>query len=123
MNEEQKNPVLDLLNKTSDRVLIHQENFKIVEKALNDLNGKLNASNMINSILITMLAASSNSFKEHLKSSLKQLLSSEHELPGDFEEQAKSLLAVVCDEPVSQSPKRSEPFLRLLPGGKQDQDK
>lgn len=67
MNEEQKNPVLDLLNKTSDRVLIHQENFKIVEKALNDLNGTLNASNMINSILITMLAASSNSFKEHLK--------------------------------------------------------
>lgn len=122
MNKELIDSILNLLNKTSNKVLIHQENFRIIEKALNDLNEKMNASKMINTILIANLASSSNSFKENLKFSLEQLLSSEHELPGDFEEQAKNLLAAVCGEPVSQSPKRGAPFLHLLQGGKQDQD-
>jgi hypothetical protein len=122
MNEELKNSILNLINATSDKVLIHQENFRIIENALNNLNEKLNASKMINSILVTSLAASSSHFKESLKFSLEQLLSSGYELPGDFEEQAKNLLAAVCGEPVSQSPKRGAPFLHLLQGGKQDQD-
>lgn len=122
MNEELTNSILNLINATSDKVLIHQENFRIIENALNNLNEKLNASKMINSILVTSLAASSSHFKESLKFSLEQLLSSGYELPGDFEEQAKNLLAAVCGEPVSQSPKRDAPFLHLLQGGKQDQD-
>jgi hypothetical protein len=58
MNEELTNSILNLINATSDKVLIHQENFRIIENAFNNLNEKLNASKMINSILVTSLAAS-----------------------------------------------------------------
>jgi hypothetical protein len=115
MNKDNLESMRNLLNATSDLALTHKENFKTVETEINKLKGNLEASRTINNILIGTLAAASPEFKEYLKSALEEMLSSKMKLPGDFANQAKKILAVVCGAPVQVS--RIVP-LRLLDGGK-----
>jgi hypothetical protein len=119
MNKDKIDAMYELLIATSDAVERDRQNLKIFEAELNKLNGNLAATKMINNILVGSLAAASNEFKTSLKFCLEQILSCDHELPGDFETQAKKLLSAVCGEPVKEPEK---PHLVLFRSEKKDDE-
>lgn len=114
-NNDQMLSMLKMFNELLAEVVLHQKNFKEVEKAINQLNGNLNAEKMINGILMCCLKSSTPSFVDDFKYYAETVLSSGHELPGDFEERVKLMLSSVCGEPVLE-PKK--PQFRLIYGGK-----
>ena len=94
-------------------ISVSQQNFKIIEKEINELIEKLNAANTLNTIVISVMAAASDQFKADLKVVLDQMLSSGQELPGDFRERALDLLSHVFESsPIP--PTRAGPSLRLI---------
>jgi len=107
MNKDTIDAINELLNKTVDAVETHQKNFKIIEAELIKINGNLAALKMLNSIIVGCLASASKSLKSSLRLALEQLLEYKHELPGDFEKQAKNLLSAVCGSVVQESPTSS----------------
>lgn len=84
-----------------------------IEKRLNELNGKIEAANMLNTIVIGILAAYSAPIKADLKFALDQILSSGMQLPGDFKARTADLLSHVLGS-SSKDPKETAPFLRLI---------
>ena len=120
MNQDKIDAMYDLLMATSEAVERDRQNFKIIETELRRLNGNLAATQMINSILVGNLAAASKEFKKNLQSTLEEMLSCGHELPGDFEKQAKNIISAVCGSPVQEPQK---PYFQLLDGGKNDSEK
>ena len=92
-------------------------------KNINDLYAELTSLKMLNNILIGCFASASPQFKSSLKFSLEEILSSGHELPGDFEDQARKILRHVCGEAdAATSPKVPKGIFQLLQGGLADPD-
>jgi len=93
-----------------------QQNFKIIEKAFNELNGRLNAANSINDLVVGILATMSGPFKTELKFALEQMLSNENDLPANFKDRALDLLSHVFESsPILTT--KPVPGLRLIQGG------
>ena len=99
-----------------------KNNFQIIEKELNELNGKLEAANMLNTFVIGIIASMSDPFKTELKSALEQVLESGLPTPGDFKKRASDLLRHVLECPSTGSTQIA-PFLRLIQSGSQPESR
>ena len=83
-------------------------------KALNELTEKVEAANLLNTIVIGCLAAASPPFEKDLKELLEAMLSAgQGKLPGDFEKRARDILENVLEFSET-DPARTPPYLRLV---------
>lgn len=117
MDKRKADSMFDLLDATSNLVLTHKENFKIVEKEINSLKNCITAQTTLISFMVGLLSVSSDSFKTSFEGFAEKMLL-QKDISPEFAAHLRGILSGING---NQPEPPEKPIFVLHHGGKENQ--